>query len=101
MQGGYYVKGFSKHGPLHNPYTYGYFEHCDHQGHSGGHVTCGGIVYQGGAFPAAFNNTYVGANLLSNAIYYSAIEPTAPRSRPATSAHCSKPTTSGSVRSIA
>lgn len=75
VQGGYYVKGFSKHGPLHNPFTYGYFEHVDHQGHAGGHVTCGGIVYQGGAFPAEFNGTYVGANLLSNAIYYSALEP--------------------------
>ena len=75
VQGGYYVKGFSKHGPLHNPYTYGYFEHMTHTGHSGGHVTCGGIVYQGGAWPDAFNGTYVGANLLSNAIYWSALEP--------------------------
>ncbi len=75
VQGGYYVKGFSKHGPLHNPYTYGYFEHCPHTGHSGGHVTCGGIVYQGGAWPEAFDGAYIGANLLSNAIYYSAFEP--------------------------
>lgn len=75
VQGGYYVKGFSKHGPLHNPYTYGYFEHAPHAGHSGGHVTCGGIVYQGGAFPETFNGAYVGANLLSNAVYWSAIEP--------------------------
>jgi putative heme-binding domain-containing protein len=75
VQGGYYVKGFTKHGPLHNPYTYGYFDHVKHQGHSGGHVTCGGIVYQGGAYPEAFNGTYVAANLLSNAVYWSAIEP--------------------------
>jgi putative membrane-bound dehydrogenase-like protein len=75
VQGGYYVKGFSKHGPLHNPYTYGYFEHAAHQGHAGGHVTCGGIVYQGGAYPREYENTYLGANLLSNAIYRSAIEP--------------------------
>ena len=75
VQGGYYVKGFSKHGPLHNPYTYGYFEHVKHQGHSGGHVTCGGIVYQGGAYPQTFNNAYVAANLLSNAVYWSVIEP--------------------------
>ena len=27
VQGGYYRKNFGKHGPLHNPYTYGYFEH--------------------------------------------------------------------------
>lgn len=75
VQGGYYVKSFPKHGPLHNPYTYGYFEHVAHQGHSGGHVTCGGIVYQGGAWPEEFNGAYVAANLLSNAVYYSTIEP--------------------------
>jgi putative membrane-bound dehydrogenase-like protein len=74
VQGGYYVKGFAKHGPLHNPYTYGYFEHVTHTGHAGGHVTCGGIVYQGGAFPLTFNDVYIGANLLSNAVYWSAIE---------------------------
>ncbi len=75
VQGGYYVKGFSKHGPLHNPYTYGYFEHARHQGPSGGHVTCGGIVYQGGAYPETFTGAYVAANLLSNAVYWSALEP--------------------------
>ncbi|MBI3838415.1 MAG: c-type cytochrome [Planctomycetia bacterium] len=75
VQGGYYVKGFSKHGPLHNPYTYGYFDHVKHQGHVGGHVTCGGIVYQGGAFPQQFENAYIGPNLLSNAVYWSSIEP--------------------------
>ena len=25
VQGGYYLKGFAKHGPLHNPHAYGYF----------------------------------------------------------------------------
>jgi putative membrane-bound dehydrogenase-like protein len=75
VQGAYYVKGFSKHGPLHNPYSYGYFEHVAHTGQSGGHVTCGGIVYQGGAWPEQFNNTYIGPNLLSNAIYWSTFTP--------------------------
>ncbi|HEV3136345.1 MAG TPA: PVC-type heme-binding CxxCH protein [Pirellulales bacterium] len=75
VQGGYYIKGFSKHGPLHNPYTYGYFEHVKHTGHVGGHVTCGGIVYQGGTFPKPFENAYIGPNLLSNAVYWSTIEP--------------------------
>ena len=74
VQGGYYIKGFSKHGPLHNPHTYGYFEHVKHEGHAGGHVTCGGIVYQGGAFPETFRNAYIGPNLLSNAVYWSTLE---------------------------
>jgi putative membrane-bound dehydrogenase-like protein len=70
VQGGYYVKGFAKHGPLHNPYTYGYFEHVPYRGFKGGHVTCGGIVYQGDTFPASFRDQYIAANLLSNAIYW-------------------------------
>ena len=75
VQGGYYIKGFSKHGPLHNPYTYGYFEHAKHTGHIGGHVTCGGIVYQGDAYPQAFRGKYIAANLLSNAVYWHEFKP--------------------------
>ena len=74
VQGGYYVKGFSKHGPLHNPYTYGYFEHIPYTGFKGGHVTDGGIIYQGGAFPAQFNGLYIAANLLANAVYWHVLE---------------------------
>jgi putative membrane-bound dehydrogenase-like protein len=75
VQGAYYVKGFSKHGELHNPYAFGYFDHVPYKGFKGGHVTCGGIVYQGGAFPAKFDNTFIAANLLSNALYWHVLEP--------------------------
>ena len=54
VQGGYYIKGFGKHGPLHNPHTYGYFDHVPCPNFKGGHVTCGGIVYQGDALPAKY-----------------------------------------------
>jgi putative membrane-bound dehydrogenase-like protein len=74
-QGAYYVKGFTKHGPLHNPNTYGYFEHVPYTGFKGGHVTIGGTVYQGGAFPALFNDQYIAANILSNDLYWHVIEP--------------------------
>ena len=74
VQGAYYVKGFAKHGPLHNPHSYGYFDHIPMRGFKGGHVTCGGIVYQGGAFPDSFNGTYLAANLLSSAIYWHKLE---------------------------
>ena len=100
VQGGYYVKGFSKHGPLHNPYTYGYFDHVKHSGHVGGHVTCGGIVYQADLFPAAFRDCYLGPNLLSNEIYWHRFERAARRSRRTTRARSSRPTTPGSGRSI-
>jgi putative membrane-bound dehydrogenase-like protein len=75
VQGGYYIKGFAKHGPLHNPFTFGYFEHVPYKGFKGGHVTCGGVLYQGGTFPKSFDNTYIAGNLLSNAVYWHVLEP--------------------------
>ena len=74
VQGAYYLKGFSKHGPLHNANTYGYFEHVPYTGFKGGHVTIGGMLYQGGAFPALYNDQYIAANILSNDIYWHVVE---------------------------
>ncbi len=74
VQGAYYVKGFAKHGELQNPHAYGYFEHVPYSGFKGGHVTCGGIVYQGGAFPAQFQDQYIAANVLANGVYWHHIE---------------------------
>ena len=51
VQGGYYWKSFGKHGPLHNPYTFGYFDHVRHNGVSGGHVSVGGLFYEADALP--------------------------------------------------
>jgi putative membrane-bound dehydrogenase-like protein len=75
MQGAYYVKGFAKHGPLHNPHAYGYFEHVPYTGFKGGHVTCGGIVYQADTYPKEYRDRYIAANLLSNAVYWHELEP--------------------------
>jgi putative membrane-bound dehydrogenase-like protein len=75
VQGGYYVKGFAKHGELHNPFAFGYFEHMPHKGFKGGHVTCGGIVYQGDGLPARFRNTYIAANPLANNLYWHTLTP--------------------------
>jgi putative membrane-bound dehydrogenase-like protein len=75
MQGAYYVKGFSKHGPLHNPHAYGYFEHVPYKNFQGGHVTCGGILYEADQFPEQFRGQYVAANLLSNQIHWHKMAP--------------------------
>ena len=75
LQGAYYVKGFSKHGPLHNPHTYGYFDHVPYKDFKGGHVTCGGIVYQADVYPKEFHDQYIAGNLLSNAVYWHRMEP--------------------------
>src|SRR5262245_24592716 len=75
VQGGYFVKSFGKHGALHNPHAYGYFEHAPHQNFRGGHVTVGGIVYQGDSFPAAFRDQYIAADLLGHGVYWHSIQP--------------------------
>jgi putative membrane-bound dehydrogenase-like protein len=74
VQGGYYIKGFGKHGPLHNPHTYGYFDHVPYKDFRGGHVTCGGIVYHGAAYPAKYDGQYIAGNLLSNCLHWHTLE---------------------------
>ncbi len=76
VQGGYYWKGFAKHGPLHNPRAYGYFNCIDYAGPKpGGHVTPGGIIYKGDTFPPEFRGQFLGANLLSNSVYWYKLAP--------------------------
>lgn len=75
VQGAYYWKAFEKHGKLHNPYAYGYFDHVPHQNFKGGHVTVGGIVYRGDAYPSKFRDKYIAADLLGHAVYWHDIEP--------------------------
>ena len=75
VQGGYFVKSFGKHGALHNPHAYGYFEHAPHRNFRGGHVTVGGIVYQEEAFPPAFRGKYIAGDLLGHGVYWHQIEP--------------------------
>jgi putative membrane-bound dehydrogenase-like protein len=75
IQGGYYLKGFAKHGPLHNPHAYGYFGPIAYRGtKQGGHVTPGGIIYKGDLLPAPFQGALIAGNLLSNAVYWHVLE---------------------------
>ncbi|MFN5896628.1 MAG: PVC-type heme-binding CxxCH protein, partial [Planctomyces sp.] len=74
LQGGYYVKSFGKHGALHNPHAYGYFEHAAHQNFRGGHVTVGGIVYQEAQFPLSMRGRYVAGDLLGHGVYWHTIQ---------------------------
>jgi putative heme-binding domain-containing protein len=67
-QGAYYVKGFGKHGPLHNPYSFGYFQPVEHKGPFGGGLTGGNVVYQGAALPERFNNVSICPNIRQNAV---------------------------------
>ncbi len=75
VQGGYLVKAFAKHGALHNPHAYGFFDHAPHKNFRGGHVTVGGIVYQGDSFPDSFRGKYIAGDLLGHGVYWHDIEP--------------------------
>ena len=73
MQGAYYTKQFQKHGELHNPFAFGYFEHVPHANFQGGHVTVGGTVYQESLFPARFRGKFIAADLLGHGVNWHTI----------------------------
>jgi putative membrane-bound dehydrogenase-like protein len=75
VQGGYYWKSFGKHGPLHNPYTFGYFEHVRHEAVQGGHVSVGGLFYDAEAFPAQLRGKYLSGDLLDHSAHWHDVTP--------------------------
>lgn len=75
VQGAYYQKSFGKHGPLHNPYAYGYFPHVKHDGVPGGHVVLGGLIYSGESFPERFRETFLGGNFLGRSAAWWSVKP--------------------------
>ncbi len=75
IQGGYYWKSFGKHGPLHNPYTFGYFDHVRHQGLKGGHVAVGGLFYEADALPDAWRGLYIAGDLLDHSVHVHQVAP--------------------------
>jgi putative heme-binding domain-containing protein len=75
VQGGYYLKWFGKHGGLHNPYAFGYFQPVQHVGFLGSALTGGFVIYQGGLFPDRFTDAVIYPNLRANAMRVSRLEP--------------------------
>jgi len=75
VQGGYFVKSFGKHGALHNPHAYGYFDHAPHLNFQGGHVTVGGVIYQEPLLPAPFRGKFIAGDLLGHGVYWHTISP--------------------------
>lgn len=75
VQGGYYVKNFGKHGALHNPHAYGYFDHVPCPNFKGGHVTIGGVLYRGALFPAEWRDRYIAGNILANRLLWYELTP--------------------------
>jgi putative membrane-bound dehydrogenase-like protein len=72
VQGGYYVKGWGKHGPLTNPYAFGFFGHIPHTGNAD-RLTHTFIVYGGGLLKA-YEGKILGPNPLMSRITVTKLE---------------------------
>jgi len=73
VQGGYYRKGFGKHGPLSNPYSFGFFENIKH-----GNVarfTHNFIIYEEGILPQRYQGRLLGIEPLQGQVVLSEIIP--------------------------
>ena len=74
LQGAYYYKSFGKHGPLHNPYAYGYFPHVQRDAVPGGPPT-GGTIYLGDSFPELYRGKFVAGNFLGHTVSWWDVQP--------------------------
>jgi putative heme-binding domain-containing protein len=72
VQGGYYVKGWGKHGPLTNPYALGFFDHMPHVGNADRLVHTF-TVYGGDALPG-LQGKIVGVNALQRRLQVTRFE---------------------------
>ncbi len=63
-QGGCYIKTWAKHGPLMNPYAFGWFEHMSHTGYKPRFPQTM-IIYEGGAIPRLAGQLVAGMALTS------------------------------------
>lgn len=73
-QGGYAKKNWGKHGPLTNPYAFGYYEHMRHKGYQE-RFSQTFSIYEGGIFPPKYNGAVFAANSLHNRVMASNLIP--------------------------
>lgn len=73
VQGGYYIKGWGKHGPLTNPYAFGFFGHMPHVGNAD-RLTHTFIVYGGGLLGKEYEGKIIGPNPLMSRITVTRLE---------------------------
>ncbi|EMI22565.1 protein containing Putative membrane-bound dehydrogenase [Rhodopirellula maiorica SM1] len=69
-QGSYSEKNWGKHGPLTNPYAFGYFRAMKFEG-DGRRFPQAFCVYEGGLFPKNFNENIIAPNSLHNLVWRS------------------------------
>jgi len=73
VQGGYYQKGFGKHGSLSNPYSFGYFPQMKHNNVP--RFTHTFIIYEGGSLPEPYRGRLFGVAPLLSHVVFSDVEP--------------------------
>ncbi len=71
VQGGYFQKGFSKHGPLSNPYSFGYFEAMKHPPVE--RFTHNFVLYEGGTLPEDYYGRLFGVEPLQGRVVMSEV----------------------------
>ena len=71
VQGGYYRKGFQKHGRLSNLFTFGYFDDMDHN--SSSRFTHDLVIYEGEALPERYRGRLFGAEPVTGQIVLSEV----------------------------
>lgn len=69
-QGSYGIKGWGKHGPLTNPYAFGWFEHLAHEGDNR-RFSQAYTIYEGGLLGSAYDGKIISPNSLLNLVYVS------------------------------
>lgn len=73
IQGGYYRKGFGKHGPLSNPYAFGYFDNMKH--HAVPRFTHNFVIYESPVLPEPYQGRLFGVEPLQGQVVMSDIQP--------------------------
>jgi putative heme-binding domain-containing protein len=72
VQGGYLQKGFEKHGPLSNPYAFGYFRQMAHNDVE--RFTHTFVIYGGGALPEKYHGQLFGVEPLQGRVVLSDVQ---------------------------
>lgn len=73
VQGGYFQKGFGKHGSLSNPYSFGYFPQMGH--HSVPRFTHTFVMYDDPVLPESYRGRLFGVEPLQGRVVYSEVSP--------------------------
>ena len=71
VQGGYYRKGFQKHGRLSNLFTFGYFDDMDHN--SSSRFTHDLVIYEGVALPGRYRGRLFGVEPVTGQVVLSEV----------------------------